>query len=78
MQLEDRDIRFLVGNKEILSRMPMIKTLEIFHRNILLFLEELSSKLLRESELRKYPDVAAFAFWIRKKNLERQRETSRE
>lgn len=74
MQLEDRDIRFLVGNKEILSRMPMIKTLEIFHRNILLFLEELSSKLLRESELRKYPDVAAFAFWIRKKNLERQRE----
>lgn len=70
MQLEGKNFRFLVGNSSILKRMPEVKSLGVFHEDVICFLDGLSSLLLRDGALRKYPDVISFAFWIRKRNLE--------
>lgn len=66
----DRDIRFLVGDKEIFDTAPAAKVLEAYNDSVLAFLEELSSRLLKNSALRKYPDIMAYGFWIRRRNLE--------
>ena len=70
MELKDRQIGFLVGDSEVLSNMPAVKSLDIFHGGIIEFLGSLSERLLRDKELRKYPSIISFAFWIRRRNLE--------
>ncbi|MCI8466547.1 MAG: long-chain-fatty-acyl-CoA reductase [Lachnospiraceae bacterium] len=75
MRPENKDLCFLVGNQELFCKIQEVKALEVFHPNILMFLETLSSKLLKDATIRQYSDVVAFAFWIRKKNLEHLSET---
>ena len=39
------------------------------------FLEEVSKEVLKDVTLKTYPDVVSFAFWIRRANLQKQKET---
>lgn len=71
MQLDDKSIKFLVGDAMILSNMGRVKALPVFDDKVLAFLDALSKSLLGNQALRSRPDVVAFAFWIRKKNLEK-------
>ncbi len=43
-----------------------------FASQVLDFLSDLSQRLLRDPACRKYPDVAAFAFWCRRASLEQE------
>lgn len=45
------------------------RALSPFSKEVILYLNELSSMLLRLSEVRAYPDVVTFAFFCRKANL---------
>jgi len=56
---------FLIGNSQQISNLPVI----VFDEIRIEFLSDLSKVLLSHKEIRKYPDVATFAFWCRKSNL---------
>lgn len=71
MQQVFDNIKFLVGNKETLEQMQSAKVLPIFSDTALAFLDCLSKKLMQNNRAKKYPDVIAFAFWIRKASLEK-------
>ena len=47
-----------------------LKIYKPFDKNIIEFLNELSSSLIKNKENLKYPEIIAFAFWIRRANLE--------
>ena len=70
MQLEDRNIRFCIGSRKTLDKILSVKSLPIFDKKILNFLDTLSKSLLSSQFIRSHPDIAAFAFWIRKKGME--------
>lgn len=65
------NIRYLVGNREILEQMENISALPLFSDQALNFLDCLSKKLMYSSKAKKYPDVIAYAFWIRRASLEK-------
>jgi hypothetical protein len=65
-----KEVDFLVGEKfqdieEVLNQ----KSYEIFSDESLVFLSDLSEKLLKNPRTRNFPDVATFAFYCRKANL---------
>ena len=66
------ELNFIVGNKIQLKKISKTKCKRIFDDEILEFLGELSVLLLRDKETRKYPDIAAFAFWIRKSSMKKE------
>ena len=49
----------------ILSHPP----LEVFDKQVVRFLSQLSNRIKAHPDLRKFPDLASFGFFIRKKNL---------
>ena len=65
------NIRYLVGNREILEQMENISALPLFSDQALNFLDCLSKKLMYSSKAKKYPDVIAYAVWIRRASLEK-------
>lgn len=71
MQQAFDKITYLVGNEEILGQMDNTRSLPLFSDMVIDFLDCLSKKLMHSREVKKYPDVMAYAFWIRKKSLER-------
>lgn len=73
MQQVFDSIKFLVGNREILEQMENIRVLPLFSDKVLHFFDCLSKRLMQSSEAKKYPDVIAYAFWIRKTSLDRVR-----
>ncbi len=64
-------IKYLVGNREILEQMENARVLPLFSDMALDFLDCLSKRLMRSNEAKKYPDVMAYAFWIRRASLEK-------
>lgn len=64
-------IRYLVGNRQILEQMEYVRALPLFSDKVLDFLDCLSKKLMRHDKAKKYPDVIAYAFWIRRASLEK-------
>ena len=42
---------------------------EIFDKDIILFLNEISKEILRNSECKKFPDLITFGFWCRTNNI---------
>ncbi|MBT3737473.1 MAG: acyl-CoA reductase [Candidatus Marinimicrobia bacterium] len=60
-----KKISFIIGSSDNVSNMPVIVYDEIRVR----FLSDLSRSLLGHSDIRQHPDVATFAFWCRKSNL---------
>lgn len=63
---KSKKIQFLVGSKNFSN-----KSLEPFDEIICNFLSDLSKQLSKNASLKKYPDVAAFSFWLRKNNIDR-------
>lgn len=71
MQQACNQIRYLVGSREILEQMEKVPVLPVFSRQVLGFLDILSGRLMRSREAKKYPDIMAYAFWIRRASLEK-------
>ena len=47
---------------------------EVFNETVVKFLEDLSTKLLKSPVVRQFPDLSAFAFYIRRANLQKRYE----
>lgn len=62
-------IRYFVGNSNILG-----KALPIFSDTVCDFLGELSTALRKDPEVKNYPDIITFAFWIRMANLQKYKQ----
>ena len=60
-------LTFLIGKPEHISSFPE----PVFSELRIEFLSELSKKLLSQKDIRKFPDVATFAFWCRGSNLKK-------
>lgn len=75
MQINLHDDKVLEGVKLLCGTLPAADTLRqtaprgLFDEMVCAFLEELSAALLRDKNVRAYPDVVAFAFFCRKANL---------
>lgn len=62
--------KYLVGDACNLEQATLQPVMEIFSGRIIDFLAALSELLLHDREAALYPDVLAFAFWIRRKNIQ--------
>lgn len=65
MQSNFELLEFSVGDRFILEQMPGLPVGEPFSKERAAFLNRISEILLQDPEVRLYPDVATFAFWIR-------------
>jgi len=65
------DISYVVGNRAILEQMENVQALPFFSDKVLDFLDCLSKRLMHSNEAKRYPDVIAYAFWIRRASLEK-------
>jgi hypothetical protein len=65
-----KKISYLIGDS-LISELELMNqnSFEIFSEESIEFLSELSNILLKNAVVKKYPDVATFAFFIRKANL---------
>ena len=73
MQPDFDRIQYLVGSRKILEQMETVPAFPLFFDKVLGFLDCLSKKLMESREARQYPDVIAYAFWIRKAHMEQAR-----
>ena len=69
MQPNFENIQYLVGNEHILRNIDNTAAMPVFYEGVISFLDALSKKILKDNEARQYPDLIAFAFWIRKGSL---------
>ena len=70
MEKEIRDINFFVGNMPISKELLLNQSsFEIFSIESIDFLSDISNNLLKRPEVRDYPDVATFAFYCRRANI---------
>ena len=60
-------LTFLSGESNYISNSPAV----VYDDLGINFLADLSKNLLGKDEIRKYPDVATFAFWCRSSNLKK-------
>lgn len=67
--MKKSDVTCYVGNGEV-----KVSPREPFDDLVCEFLEEVSREILKDEVLKTYPDVVAFAFWIRRANLQKQKE----
>lgn len=69
-----KNIQYLIGNEETLKGISDVPVLPVFSEEVIGFLSDLSSALLRDTSLRGYKDIAGFAYWLRRASLLRERE----
>ena len=70
MGKEIKDINFFVGNMPISKELLLNQSsFEIFSIESIDFLSDISNNLLKRPEVRDYPDVATFAFYCRRANI---------
>jgi hypothetical protein len=70
MQKIIHEIDYLVGDKiASINDLLTIQSLEVFSDDTISLLSEISNLLLNNTEIKKFPDVATFAFYCRKANL---------
>lgn len=74
MQTELSKVTFLAGSEESVAALENVPAKEPFSSDMLRFLGEVSKRLMKDPEAKQYPDVATFAFWIRKSALTKMRE----
>ena len=73
MQINVKEVEFVVGDEEILNRIQDVKSLPMFTDKMMGFLEELSRRLLHCKEAKEYQDIMAYGYWIRKASLEKEK-----
>jgi hypothetical protein len=69
MQQVFEPIHFVVGDAEILVRMPKLASKPLFDQAVVGFLSALSSALLKSTDANSFPDAVTFAFWCRRSNI---------
>jgi hypothetical protein len=70
MEKEINKINFLIGEMPITNNQLLNQTsFEIFSNETIDFLADISNHLIRNPEVRKFPDVATFAFFCRRANV---------
>lgn len=74
MQQEFDKISYLVGSREVLESIEHAPTLPLFSEEVLDFFDCLSKRLMHDTRAKEYPDVIAYAFWIRRASLEKVRQ----
>ena len=67
--MSENKIKYLVGNEHVVVR-PRIP----FDEKVCDFLDIFSKEILKDTALKSYPDVVSFAFWIRRANIQKQKE----
>lgn len=70
----DFDIKYLVGNKELLETIHKVPARTLFDEEIVGFLGAVSKRLMKNPVTKVYSDVTAYAFWIRKQSLVKEGE----
>lgn len=73
MELNSKELQFHIGKEETLKRMPGLPVSRPFEEERIAFLNEVSRRLLTDKEAKSYSDVATFAFWIRRANMEKEK-----
>ena len=64
------EIEFLLGDKfELTDELLTQPSHDVFSDDVLSFLSDISELLLKSPGIRTYPDVATFAFYCRRTNL---------
>ena len=70
MEKEIKGINFFVGKMPISKELLLNQSsFEIFSNESIDFLSDISNNLLKRPEVRSYPDVATFAFYCRRANI---------
>ena len=69
MQQLAKQLHYLVGDEKILEHIASVPSLSLFSEPVMEFFDKLSQKLLAK-EFRKYSDVIAYGFWLRKASME--------
>ncbi len=59
------NLEYLVGN----NKSVIAQSVAPYDQRVCNFLEDLSSELDKNKEIKKYPDIKTLAFWCRKKNI---------
>ena len=67
--MRENKVRYVVGNESVSVR-PRVP----FDDLVCQFLDDFSKEILRDPALKSYPDVVSFAFWIRKANIQKEKE----
>jgi hypothetical protein len=75
MQQNLNDVTYLYPNNPDFDVIKNSKPFEIFSDVALNFLDDLSKSLFANSAAQKLPDVISFAFWCRKANMQRLKES---
>ena len=70
---KSKKIKYLAG-----AHAPLSKMLKPYDENVCEFFNELSRSLLKDKDVKKYPDVASYAFWCRKNNINKLKENFKE
>lgn len=70
MQINTNDMKFLVGNTDVLTDMEKTSALPMFSDQAVEFLADLSRELLKDQRTKFCVDVTSYAYWIRKASIE--------
>lgn len=70
MQINTNDIKFIVGNMEVLETMENTAALPMFSDRAVSFLADLSRELLKDHRTKSCVDVTSYAYWIRRASIE--------
>lgn len=73
MQQIFNKLNFLVGNEKVLTEIKNVPALPIFCEGVTNFLAELSNEILKDNRSRKSSDLTAYAYWIRKASLMKEK-----
>ncbi len=74
MQQALAELKFEVGNLNILENMEQVPVKSIFENENINFLNTLSKKILSMERAKLYPDVITFGFWCRRAFMSKERE----
>lgn len=69
MPFSSNQIKYIIGDTEIIRNMEYISAFQPFDDHVLDYLDTVSKILLRNSNSKQYPDVISFSFWCRKASI---------
>lgn len=74
MQLNSELLEFQIGDEQIIKSISRMPVEQPFDLGRIAFLNEVSKELLSDKEAKHYSDVVTFAFWLRRANMEKEKE----